>query len=426
MPTQVSAIYQKQEQIYEHLESCVQQEPPDKVIRRYHHLFIVATGYENPEIRETLEQLAKTDDPEMDFPSFINHCCYIVINHWLRESPEQQQFISELIKIFQESQSLFRSQTHSCRRIREQVARFIKSNYYLKLQRLPGLFTVDEAAQKDKSQPFSTLLGRYPFLFQDCIFPTEVYSHTVTTLKNIQVQKEREFELSLANYVTNQIRLSGFAKPFKSFSKEQGFEQQIPNPTLLKEPDLIATLQHFISGVEGKSTYQDLARRFLIHSSKADTLKVYKRDLYEYLTSSINTPYQRQHFNKRIATQIKRTLKEWDQQKPNEQLMLRLANSLLKFLVVESRYNINHYFYLDLVTNLGPTQTIGLLLKILLLSDKLYPYLTSRFAILYNHYENTPRQEAHWLFKSLETLNIALTIHKSPINLSYWRSAKSL
>ncbi len=106
--------------------------------------------------------------------------------------------------------------------------------------------------------------------------------------------------------------------------------------------------------------------------------------------------------------------------------MLRVTNNLLKFLIVESEKNIDHYLYLDLVTNLGPTKTVGLLLKIMLISNKIHPYLTSRFAILYNHYEQTPRYNVHWLFKSLENLNIASTIHQSAIDLSYWRAANTL
>jgi len=429
MPTQVSSTNQKQEKIYQHLESCVQQEPPEKVVRRYQRLFVQGTSYEEPDIRELLEQLAKADEADdtgLDFSSFINRCCYVAINQWLKESAETQHFINELVKIFEEPPSSLSAQTLLTRRIRERTIRFNKSNYLIKMQRLRSLLTTNEAIQKDKSQPFSSILGRYPLLFQDSICQYESYSETTQTLKNFQKQKEHDFALALANYITNQVRSSRLAKHFDSLTTKADLASPAPNPTLLKEPELIATLQHFISGVEGKSTYQDLAKRFLNHSSKADTFKTYKKDIYEYLTSSVSIPYGRRQFKKRMATHIKHTLKEWDAHKPNEQLTLRLANSLLKFLIVKSHYNIDHYFDLDLVTNLGPPQTIGMLLKILFLSDKIYPYLTSRFAILYDHYETTPRENVHWLFKSLETLNIALTIHRSAIDVSYWRSANSL
>ena len=426
MPTQASSTQQQQEQIYQHLKTCVQKETPEEVLGRYHRLFVQATGYEDPEIREALEKITKQEETNNNFSSFLSCCCYIAINHWLTQDTETQQAIGELVKTFQGIPPFARSQTMASRRIREKVSEFSKSDYLLKMDRLRIVLITDEETQKDKSQPLSTLLGRYPFLFQDCVLPQENYPDTKRTLKKFQIKQQHDFEVSLSNYITNQVRLARLAKRYDSWEKAQELITPIPNPTLLKEPELIATLQHFISGVQGKSTYQDLAKRFLIHSSKADTFKTYKRDLYEYLINSLSGDYVKQQFKQRLSDYLKNTLVDWDRQKPNEQLMLRIANNLLKFLVVESRQHIDHYLYLDLITNLGPTQTIGLLLKILLLSHKINPYLTSRFAILYNHYEHTPRHNVHWLFKSLENLKIALTIHNSTVDLSYWRSVNSI
>ncbi|PSO49763.1 MAG: hypothetical protein BRC33_05650 [Cyanobacteria bacterium SW_9_44_58] len=426
MPIQLSSLNQKKEKIYNHLQSCVQQETAEKVIERYYCLFVKATGYEEPEIRDTLEAIAKGDKAETEFASFLSNCCYIAINHWLRQSADPENIIPEFVKIFEDIPAFARLQTSASRRIRERVSDFNKSQHFLRMQRLRRLLTTTEETQKDKSQPLAILLGRYPFLYQNCILTADNYPQTKQALKKFQKQQEYDFEVSLSRYITNQVRLARLAERYGSLAKAQNAILPKPNPTLLKDAELIATLQHFISGVEGKSTYRDLAQRFLTHSRKADTFRTYKRDLYEYLIASIDDSYSKQQFNQRLAYFIKNTLTEWDWEKPNEQLILRIANNLLKFLVIESQQKIDHYLYLDLVTNLGPTKTIGLLLKIVLISNKIYPYLTSRFAILYNHYENTPRHNVHWLFKSLENLNIALTIHYSSLDLSYWSSANSL
>lgn len=426
MPIQLLQLNQKKEKIYNHLESCVQQETAEQVIQRYDRLFVKATGYEEPEIRETLEAISKADEAETEFSSFLSNCCYIAINHWLRQSSDLQNIIPEFVKVFEEIPAFTRLQTSASKRIRERVILFSKSEHFLKMQRLQRLFINNQETQSDKSQPLATLLPRYPFLYQDCILPEDNYPQTQQALKMIQKQQEHEFELSLSRYITNQVRVTRLAERYGSLPEAQKAIPPKPNPTLLKDPELVATLQHFISGVEGKSTYRDLAQRFLTHSTKADTFRTYKRDLYEYLIASIDDHYGKQQFNQRLGYFLKSTLAKWDREKPNEQLILRIANNLLKFLIVESRKQIDHYLYLDLVTNLGPTKTIGLLLKILLISNKIYPYLTSRFAILYNHYESTPRHNIHWLFKSLENLNLALTIHYSSVDLSYWRSVNSL
>lgn len=426
MPIQLSPLNQKKEIIYNHLASCVQQETAEQIITRYDRLFIKGTGYEDPEIRETLEKITKADESETAFCSFLSNCCYIPINHWLRQSSETQAAIPQFVKLFEEIPVLARLQTPSARRIRERVTVFGQSAHFLKMQRLQRLFSTNEATQSDKSQPLATLLGRYPFLYQDCIVPADNYPQTKQAIKKLQQQQERDFELSLSRYITNQVRIARLAERYGSLAQAQNSIPPKPNPTLLKDSELVDTLQHFISGLEGKSTYQDLAQRFLTHSTKADTFRTYKQDLYQYLITSIDETYGKPQFNQRLADFLKHTLPEWDLEKPNEQLILRIANNLLKFLVVESHQKNNHYLYLDLVTNLGPTKTVGLLLKILLISNKIYPYLISRFAILYNHYENTPRHNVHWLFKSLENLNLALTIHYSSVDLSYWRSVKSL
>lgn len=425
MPTQLP-LNQKKEKIYNHLEFCLKQESPEKVVERYYSLFIQATGYENVEIRETLEQIMKADNEEKHFKSFLSHACYIPINYWLKQSSEIQQIIPQFVKIFTDVPPFARVQTLAARRIREAVTDFSKSDDFIRLKRLQNLFTTNKEVQGDKSQPLSTLLGRYPFLYQHCILPPENYTATKQALKQFQQKQQGNFEASLSKYIMNQVRLARLKKRYGSVEEAQNHLTPVPNPTLLKDSELITTLQHFISGVEGESTYQDLAQRFMIHSSKAATFKVYKKDLYEYLNTGGDNLYQKRQLNPKLAYYLKNTLSKWDQEKPTEQLVLRVINNLLKFLIVESEKNIDHYLYLDLVTNLGPTKTVGLLLKIMLISNKINPYLTSRFAILYNHYEQTPRYNVHWLFKSLENFHIASTIYHSAIDLSYWRAAKAL
>jgi len=164
MPIQLSSLNQKKEKIYNHLQSCVQQETAEKVIERYYCLFVKATGYEEPEIRDTLEAIAKGDKAETEFASFLSNCCYIAINHWLRQSADPENIIPEFVKIFEDIPAFARLQTSASRRIRERVSDFNKSQHFLRMQRLRRLLTTTEETQKDKSQPLAILLGRYPFL----------------------------------------------------------------------------------------------------------------------------------------------------------------------------------------------------------------------------------------------------------------------
>ncbi|MGK7874199.1 MAG: hypothetical protein AB4426_13065 [Xenococcaceae cyanobacterium] len=95
------------------------------------------------------------------------------------------------------------------------------------------------------------------------------------------------------------------------------------------------------------------------------------------------------------------------------------CSQLFNFLVVESPQNPKHYVFLDLITNLGATCTIGLLLKLLLLCPMIKPYLEKRFSILFNHYKSFTREGVPWLIKALENLHIAFSVNFGGLDWSY-------
>ncbi|MCA1994758.1 MAG: hypothetical protein LDL41_22325, partial [Coleofasciculus sp. S288] len=176
--------------------------------------------------------------------------------------------------------------------------------------------------------------------------------------------------------------------------------------------------KQFVGKGQGGYTYRDAAQSFLTHTSQTSSYKAFKDDLYDYLTASIDPNYGKGHFNDRLYTHLKNTLPHSDALKPSEFLLIRTCSQLLNFLVVESPQRPNHFIFVDLITNLGATLTIGLLLKIVLLCQKVKPYLEKRFSILFNHYESWARDGVPWLITSLENLNIALSVHFGSADLS--------
>jgi hypothetical protein len=71
------------------------------------------------------------------------------------------------------------------------------------------------------------------------------------------------------------------------------------------------------------------------------------------------------------------------------------------------------------VSNIGPTRTTGMLLKIVLLCRKVKPYLEKRLSILFNHYENSNNDSIIWLIKMLENINVALSTNFGALDLSF-------
>ncbi len=63
-------------------------------------------------------------------------------------------------------------------------------------------------------------------------------------------------------------------------------------------------------------------------------------------------------------------------------------------------------------------RTIGLLLKIALLSNQIKPELEKRVGMLFNHYEGRNLDEIKWLVKYLESVNLALVVNFGDVDVS--------
>lgn len=195
----------------------------------------------------------------------------------------------------------------------------------------------------------------------------------------------------------------------------------VENPTLLSDRELNRALTHYINPVEGNYTYKDLSHSFLNHSARVSNYRTFKSELYEYLVGSIDPKYGKSQFNKKLYYHLQNTLPEFDSRRPDEFLVMRTSSQLLNFLVVESTHKPDHYVFIDLITNIGVTHAVGLLLKVVLMSHKVKPYLEKRFSLLFNHYESFSKDGVPWLVKSLESLHIAFSVHFGKADISCLR-----
>lgn len=395
--------------IYDHLLHWAQEESPSKLIERFRHLFLEGVGYEDPEIWFALEKIATSKRSEQEFRFILNRCCHILINRW-QLHPHLQASIPDLVHLFDDTPSPSLVRSRGPKRLRELLKLFIETEQYLTLRRLAQVMSQAAEANGNGSRQLGTLIRRYPYLYEHCLLSEDSSYEHQQTVRQIQSRIQRRFEIDLSQYVTYQVRRSQVTR---RTSPEEAAKliQPVENPTLLTDRELGAALKQFFGKVEGGQSYRDLSQSFLTHTTQTPSYRAFKWDLYEYLTSSIDPEYGKRLFNERLYTYLKNTLPQSDTQRPSEFLIVRTCIQLLNFLVVESPQRPNHYIFVDLITNLGATLTMGLLLKIVLLCRKVKPYLEKRFSILFNHYESQTREGVPWLVKSLENLNIALSLH---------------
>jgi hypothetical protein len=98
---------------------------------------------------------------------------------------------------------------------------------------------------------------------------------------------------------------------------------------------------------------------------------------------------------------------------------VRTCSNLFNFLVVDPSAGRQHYVFLDLINNLGPVHTTGLLLRILLICQKVRPFVERRFSLLFNHNETASSETVEWLVHMFENINIALSLNFGSVDLSH-------
>ncbi|MBD1885855.1 AAA-like domain-containing protein [Microcoleus vaginatus] len=395
--------------LYDHIVSCVETESPAQVIERFRKLFIDGMGYPDREIEATLYSIVSVKRLDQHFKYILHRCCYIPINRWQLQS-HNQFAIANLVALFKQSSPRFGTEFYIVKRLQEQIAFFTKSEEFQTLERLvKALDREAEPQQQDTDSPLGELICRYPYLYGYSLLSKGSIEEDQQTIQKLAFQRQQQFETHLSQY------LNYLVEPRNT---EIGIVQRAPNPTLLNDAELHLAVMEFAGKVAGDRSYKEAAQFFLRDSRQTPSYASFKVDLYEYLIASIEPEYGGRQFNDRLYKQIKNTLREHDSVKFNNSLLVRTCHQLFNFLVVENSQHPSHYVFYDLVYNLGASRTMGLLLKLVLLSGKVKPELEKRFSILFNHYEGKASNEIMWFVKSLENFNVALVVNFGKTDLS--------
>ena len=406
---------QEEQTIYDHLLECVQHQSPEEVIDAFRCLFIKGKDYRDHQVRIALARIINSKISEKQFNYFLNRCCHILVNRWQMQI-QHQRAIALLADLFEQLAPPTSNYSNTSARLRELVIAFSKTDHYQRLKRL-GRVTTES---KDTTY-VGNLINRYPYLYEHYLLSEDSNFEDQRTVRQLQLRSQQRFELDLSKYVTYKVRQVQVARRPNLVVPNQTIVAAINNPTLLSDRELGIALKQFVGTVEGGYSYRDISQSFLTHASQAKDYKTFKHELYHYLITSIDPKYGRHKFNEKLYKRIQTTLPHCDAKKPDEFLILRTTSQLFNFLVVESGPNLNHYVFMDLITNMGATATVGLLLKVVLICHKVKPYLEKRFSILFSHYESFTKEGVPWLVKALENLNIAFSVNFGKADLSFLR-----
>lgn len=421
----------QEQQLYNHWLGLSQIESPDYLIERFRLLFIEGSDYPDESVRSIVDAILNSELDEQEFTYVLNRCCYILINRWLIH-PRLQGAIPDLIAVFEQFPTS-PAYPRSVVRLRELVRLFIRSDQYQTLQRLAEMLRQDSDLLS-QSRPLGSYIRRYPYLYEHCLLGEDSSNDQRHTVRQIQTQAQRKFEIDLSQYITHQLvrpqssEASVLASPeslgtidcqLLTAAETAGPLPLIKNPTLLSDRELHRALKQFICKVDGQNTQRDLAQHFLTYSRQTPSFRAFKHDLFEYLAAAIVPEYGNRQFYDRLYTHLCETLTHNDDQLPNDFLLMRTCSKLLNFLVVESPQQPSHFVFLDLINNVGTTLAVSLLMRVVLLCHKVKSQLEKRFSILFKHYEACTQENGiGWLIEALETLNVAFATNFGSVNFS--------
>jgi hypothetical protein len=401
--------------IYDHLLACVQQEQPQQVIERFRALFIMGYTYPERHVQEAMDRIVTSSNASQNFRPFVNRCCHILINRW-QSRPLLQGAVPDFLAILETQVSMPAgglSRAPIVRKLRLLLKDYLNSEAFQKLQRMVQFLREDaqDTSQilKNSDRPLSTLIRRYPYLYNHCLIGDETTPEELKYIEHYQRQAVQQFEVNLSQYLTSEFR------------RAQGHVNTptVKNPTLLTPEEVKASVQHFVGKIDQRHTYRDLANHFEHRLQRLKSTRDFRDAFFHYLTDTI-PDVGRGRFRQKFHQYLD-TLPAFQQPQPvNEFTIVRTCSQTLNYLVVDSAQNPNHLVFIDLLNNIGTAATIGLLLKVVLVSKKVKPYLEKRFAILFNHYQSFSRGKVRWLVNCLEHFNIANVTHFGKQDFSFF------
>ena len=398
-----------QQVIFEHWVDCARHEPASMLLNRFKSLFILGKNYPENFIKESLDEVLMTSTIEEQLP-FLNRCCYILVNRW-QMNPNEKSAIVELTTLLKQVQSPGTTNRYDRvrKRLRLMVFHYTQSHFFKQLRRVTEF--VREKGAVSSGTPLISLIDRYPYLYSHCLKANDASKTRLKLIREAQGEAQKQFEIDLSKYIAH-TALRGERAPITN-------EPELKNPTLLTSKDLQKTLKHFVGRSTREGTYREMSSSFRSTLDQRIRFVNFKDNLFDYLTADIDPNYANRKFNYNLRKQLNLISPELHRKPVTDILMTRTYNTMLNHLVIESRQAPKHFVFMDLISNIGSTRTIGLLLKLVLLNRSVKNSLERRLGVLFQHYESHQHGGIQWLVRCFEKFNLAFTTHFGKINVSY-------
>lgn len=395
----------------------------NQLLNRFKALFIDGDHYPEPEILALLHRIVASNRAEA-FANVFNRSCYILINYWWLK--RRWWLTSELIQLI-DTAATQPASSPATARLRQCLKQFTQSQLYQQLRDCERVINFIPPGSTREVEVVGGTISQYPYLYPYYLKEWDSQDSGYDALKELQRAREQEFETSLFNYAKSSHRGHN--------GTQKGIKSTLDKPTSLSPENLQSAIRQFSGKVEGSYSYRESAKHFLTTFKQLPDQRTVKQKVGEYLIRTVQYTAQPQYgehkFNYWLHKQLDNDLFERDHSKPNHRLLMHLCRNLIDSLIVPptSRNLENHLMFVDLITNLGATVAIALLLKIVLLCQEfpenlrsMREYVAKQFASLFKHYEKSTKEDLKWLIECLDNWLIASTVQFGRWDKSVWSS----
>ena len=411
--------YQKvnlEQVIYQYLRDYVENNAPTEVVAEFRRIFF-EFSIQDPLLRSHIESLIFSKEDRARFAYVLNYCYHIIINHWAQKS-ELHQFIVELVDIIDSINFAIQCYDRRRKKLYELASNFLQTDYYLKLKRIAKVVACKSLSNFSFQEPIANFLPHYPYLYQTLLLGKEYSPEEKNLIVKLQNIRQKYFEFKLTQHITYRSRLMQVARARQMSHGAGKILRRVKNPSLLSEKDLQSSIQRYLDKPNRKDTIQQLSQRFLEKNKLGIPYKEFKDNLFIYLLVGIKSRNKEYRLDSMISDILDKSYYQSDSQLLTESLIFKTCRRLLKFMMVDTTKQNNHSQFIDLVINLGTSNTVSLLVRMALICPKIKPELEQRLAILFVKYESRKAEDVTWLIKVLENFLVAFSLNFGKMDLS--------
>lgn len=284
-----------------------------------------------------------------------------------------------------------------------------------------------------RKQQLSKRIIRYPHLYSN-YFEGGI---TNPNFKQTNLVRQNEYIKTYSINLHRYLRQETYKD--NSFGLSDGLTtlQQQPtaweNPTQLKKNELYQSVLYY---KEAEDRFKKVAIEVNHHCSNS-SLSEYKRLLYEVIVNIFPSEYRKAFLNHKLFVSLQKQELSFDEKAVSSALIKIMIDYCFKLLVIDE--NKNHFFFIDMIGNIGAKRTLSILLQLVHCyppennirdayeqKQLLLSALEKRLAILFKNYEDFEEGEMKWLIYFLEYFNIATALQFDGLDLAGIQIPESL